>query len=79
MIFNGSAGSDYTATSTVLTFLPGGGNTLPALVPGVEDDVFEGNEEYVATLTLPVAMEGVSLGADEARATIQDDDSKFKV
>ena len=74
-----SAGRDYTATSRVLTFLPGGGNTLAAPVPGVEDNLFEGNEEYIATLTLPVAMEGVSLGADEARATIQDDDSKINL
>lgn len=71
---NGSAvaGSDYTATSGVLTFA-GGETTKTITIPILEDILVEGNENFTIALTSPSAA---ILGSQSsATITILDNDS----
>ena len=67
-----TAGSDYTTTSGMLTFLPGD-TSKTFTVPITQDSVYEGNETFNVTLSAPV---GASLGSpNPATVTIVEDDA----
>ena len=67
-----TAGSDYTATSGTLTFQPND-TSKTFTVPITQDAIYEGNETFTVTLSVPV---GCSLGApSSATVTIVDDET----
>ena len=43
-----------------------------------DDNILEGDEQFSGSLELPANSAGVILGIDEATATIEDNDRKFK-
>ncbi len=52
--------------------------TQQTVVVAVRDDqLLEGNEDFVGTLSLPAGSSGVTLGISSAVATIIDDDGEF--
>src|SRR5207253_6533387 len=66
-----TAGSDYTATSGTLTFLPNQ-TSRTFTVPITQDAVYEHNETFTVTLSMPV---GAALGnPSSATLTIVADD-----
>ncbi len=67
-----TSGTDFTATSTTLTFLPAD-TSKPCTVATTQDATFEGNETLTATLGNPSA--GATLGTATATGTINEDDS----
>jgi CSLREA domain-containing protein len=67
-----TAGSDYTATSGTLTFLAGE-TSQTFTVPITPDTVYEANEQFNLTLSMPV---GATLGPQStAKGTITNDDT----
>lgn len=68
-----SAGSDYTATSGVLTFPVGtpSGNALAVMVPVINDTAIESSETFKLTLSNPL---GATLGTAIQTVTILDND-----
>jgi hypothetical protein len=67
-----TAGSDYTAASGTLTFLPND-TSKTFTVPITQDSLYEGNETVTVTLSTPA---GASLGSpNPATVTIVDDDA----
>jgi len=69
---NGTAsfGSDYTATSGTLTFAPGV-TSQPIAVPVLGDTLFEPDETFTVTLSIPT---NATLGTAQAIGTITNDD-----
>jgi CSLREA domain-containing protein len=66
-----TAGSDYSATSGLLTFAPGV-TVQNIVVPVIGDTAIEGNETFTVTLSSPT---NGTLGTATATGTIVDDDS----
>lgn len=67
-----TAPADYTSTAGTLTFAPGD-TSKTFTVPIAQDTIYEGNEMFNVTLSVPV---GASLGApNPATVTILDDDT----
>ncbi len=65
------------STSVERTFVPGGPTSIDISVPTEQDDLVEGNEDFVVVLTLPGDVPGTMLGPQStAISTIQDDDGK---
>ncbi|HEY1013113.1 MAG TPA: Calx-beta domain-containing protein, partial [Herpetosiphonaceae bacterium] len=67
-----TAGSDYTAVSTTLTFAPGQ-TSRTVTVPIINDTAAEGNETFNVTLSNPTG--GATVGASASVVTIVDNDS----
>ncbi|HWU71038.1 MAG TPA: Calx-beta domain-containing protein, partial [Pseudoxanthomonas sp.] len=65
------APGDYTAQTGVVVTILAGSTTATVNVPTVEDAIFEGNENFTATLSSPV---GATLGTATGIATIAEDD-----
>ena len=76
-VFSYLAPEDFTARSGVqVTFAPGQ-QQQTVQVSTVGDSRYEGDESFVAVLSLPTNSEGVVLGdQDTAAATILDDDGE---
>ena len=85
-----TAGSDFTALSQTLTFLPGGALSQTVTVDVAADDVLEGDEDFVlrlsgltgrgggqrsATVSSGLGRKLVVVGDAEATVTIVDDDA----
>ena len=68
-----TAGSDYTATSGTLTWLPSDPDVKTVTVPIANDSAYEGNEAFNVTLSNPTG--GATLGTDTSTVTIADDDA----
>lgn len=67
-----TAGNDFTATSSLVTFLPGETNKTVA-IPIVNDNIDEGNESFSVTLTY-VSGDGLVGTPGQATVTILNDD-----
>ena len=68
------AGADYTATTVVLTFMPGDGpgTTLDASIPILEDTLVEGPTQETISVQL------IAVGSSEnGTVRITDNDGKF--
>ena len=68
------AGADYTATTVVLTFMPGDGpgTTLDASIPILEDNLVEGPIQET------ISVELIAVGSSETGTVrITDNDGKF--
>ena len=69
-----TAGQDYTATSQTVTFAPSETSRI-VMVPIINDNVYEGLEQFTAQLSIPAGATGVMLGtADTATVDITDND-----
>ena len=72
--FSCTAGQDYTTTSQTVTFAPSETSRI-VMVPIINDNVYEGLEQFTARLSLPAGATGVMLGtADTATVDITDND-----
>ncbi|MCP4419359.1 MAG: hypothetical protein GY805_22320, partial [Chloroflexi bacterium] len=71
---NATAGDDYTAVSTSLTFNPGDSLSQTVSVTINGDKTSEGNETFLLTLSNPT---NATLGDGEATGTITGDDGVF--
>ena len=67
---------DFTARTDIpVTFSPTETRQTVEVVL-LNDDVLEGDENFMGSLSLPAESTGLTLGVDSATATIQDDDSE---
>ncbi len=74
-----TAGTDYTAVNlpgTIVTF-PAGDQSQPFTINITADNIDENNETFLANITDPTGGATINLAADQATATITDDDTKL--
>ncbi|MEX2200320.1 MAG: Calx-beta domain-containing protein, partial [Dongiaceae bacterium] len=67
-----ASGSDYTALSTVLTFVAGGATSQTVAVSTIDDTVVEGSEDYTVVLANPT---NGTLATSQANTVIGDSDA----
>ena len=68
-------GQDYTITSQSVTFAPSV-NSQIVMVPIIDDNRHEFNENFTGVLTLPSGSSGVRLGVATATVTVTDIESE---
>ena len=71
-----SAGEDYTATSTVITFGPDDAE-MAVTIPLINDNVVEGQENFTVVLSLDSPPPNVELEQSEVLIIITDDDGEI--
>jgi len=67
-------GTDYNSINTSVT-IPAGDTSATITIQPIDDDVVEGDETVIVTLTGTDQSDTVDSGADEATVTISDNDS----
>ena len=76
-----TASEDYNSTQLVVTFAEGA-SSATIQVPIVDDNQFEGNEDFRASLSVPAGIEGITVSVgdkDMATVTIVDDEEEISV
>ncbi|SER79561.1 beta strand repeat-containing protein, partial [Flavobacterium frigoris] len=70
---NATNGSDYTASSTIIT-IAAGSTTGTVTISPIDDDIYEGSETVIADITNVTGGCASELGAQTATVTITDND-----
>ena len=71
-------GSDYVGHSNVLLTFDAATRSIAVSMNLIDDSVYEGEEDFSATLTLVSDLERVTIDVDNALAIIEDDESEYK-